>query len=244
MLSGLRHSRLYRALRTFGRSMGLNPMIARLLSGNRYEDRFDRELCAALRPGDCVWDVGANVGHYTTLFSLRVGSAGKVVAFEPSPLNSQTLTKATHHMTNVQCMTIALGNAAGRLGFLQDPTGDGQTSRCLAKEEGAATPTFAVIMRRGDDVVREDRSTAPNAIKIDVEGFELEVLEGLGDLLALPHLHTIGVEVHFAILEQRGSPGTPKAIEHLLATNNFKVSWVDHSHLIGKRCNRPPPPQT
>lgn len=64
------------AARRIGRSLGLNRRIAAWLNGSGYETRYERAFLAALAHGDCVWDVGANVGHYSRLFADRVGSSG------------------------------------------------------------------------------------------------------------------------------------------------------------------------
>ena len=53
--------------------------------GRGYEESFRAAMFSCIRPGDCVWDVGANVGLYSELFAAAVGSAGKVISFEPSP---------------------------------------------------------------------------------------------------------------------------------------------------------------
>ena len=42
-------------------------------------------MLACIRPGDCVWDVGANVGLYSEVFAAAAGPSGKVISFEPSP---------------------------------------------------------------------------------------------------------------------------------------------------------------
>ena len=75
----------------------------------------------------------------------------------------------------------------------------------------------------------------PNAIKIDVEGFELEVLQGMGPYLAEPTLRMIGVEVHFGILKERGIAYAPQRIEQLLVHNGYRVRWPDNSHLLAVR---------
>ena len=53
--------------------------------GRGYEESFRAAMFACIRPGDCVWDVGANIGLYSELFAAAVGPAGKVISFEPSP---------------------------------------------------------------------------------------------------------------------------------------------------------------
>ena len=53
--------------------------------GKGYEESVRTAMFACIRPGDCVWDVGANIGLYSELFAAAVGPAGKVISFEPSP---------------------------------------------------------------------------------------------------------------------------------------------------------------
>ncbi len=62
-------------LRNLGRALGLNRLLASLLAGE-YEDRFQTVMLGAIRPGDIVWDVGANVGLYSKKFSNNAGSSG------------------------------------------------------------------------------------------------------------------------------------------------------------------------
>lgn len=92
-----------------------------------------------------------------------------------------------------------------------------------------------VDIRTGQGLIQGGEAMVPNAIKIDVEGFELEVLQGLGTHLAAPALRAIGVEVHFGILQERGMADAPQRIEQLLARNGFRVQWPDNSHLLALR---------
>ncbi len=70
-------------LRTLARKSGLIRVVNRMRPARPYEYRFHQALVAAVREGDVVWDVGANVGPYTELFCQWTGPGGLVVAFEP-----------------------------------------------------------------------------------------------------------------------------------------------------------------
>ncbi len=72
-------------------------------------------------------------------------------------------------------------------------------------------------------------------IKVDVEGFEEEVLQGMGEMLTSPELRSVLVEVHFMKLELRGKATAPVRIEKLLRDKGFKTNWVDASHLFASR---------
>jgi hypothetical protein len=75
----------------------------------------------------------------------------------------------------------------------------------------------------------------PNVIKVDVEGFEEEVLTGLSETLKSSELRSVLVEVHFMKLENRGRMDAPTRIEKLLRDKSFKTRWVDASHLLATR---------
>jgi hypothetical protein len=87
-------------------------------------------------------------------------------------------------------------------------------------------------VRRGDALAAELGLPAPNVVKIDVEGYEWEVLQGLGNLLARPALRAVFVEVHFSILHERGLDGAPPQIVALLESAGFAIQWLDLSHLV------------
>jgi hypothetical protein len=75
----------------------------------------------------------------------------------------------------------------------------------------------------------------PTVVKIDVEGYECEVLAGLSRHLSDPKVRLIGVEVHFGILRERRLGDGPRQIENLLSRSGFAVRWTDASHLIAAR---------
>jgi len=76
-------SPLAAGVRTLTRHAGLNRLVSQLMRNRGYEERFGSELLKWVAAGDCVWDVGANVGFYTMRFAEKVGQ-GAVVAFEPA----------------------------------------------------------------------------------------------------------------------------------------------------------------
>lgn len=217
--------------RNLGRALGVNKHLAVWLNGAGYEARYDEAFSSDLRRGDKVWDVGANVGYYTRMFAEKVGSTGVVCAFEPSPVNYPRLLAATVGNPQVTHLQVGLGSENGRLSFQQGADDLGATSRVVDNANGG----IVVEIRTGANVIEAGDAPVPNAIKIDVEGFELEVLKGLGRYLEDRAVRVIGIEVHFSILKSRGMQHAPAEIERLLKSSGFSVEWPDSSHLLARR---------
>jgi FkbM family methyltransferase len=225
-------------LRALARRMGITACLVRAYrqwqSGaghSAYEARFDAALMRAIRPGDVVWDIGANIGLYTIRFSEAVGPHGLVLAFEPTPACFAELGRVTAAHENVVIVNRALGDRTGRslMSIANDPLA---ATHSLVTRAGPSTVNVEVI--RGDDLVSQG-SPPPNVVKIDVEGFEEEVLEGLRNVLASLYCRAVMCEVHFGILDQRGRRQAPIRICRLLSQYGYDVHWVDASHLSATR---------
>lgn len=218
-------------LRNVARKIGVNGVIQSIFKPRNYEERFHERLFSFIRSGDCVWDVGANVGHYCRKFSESAGAGGKVVAFEPSPINFKTLEANLADLANVVLCQFALSNVNGRFGFRQGDDALGATSRLDAIEAAKGS----VEIRRADALIDKGDLPIPHVIKIDVEGFEWEVLCGMSRLLPQQQLRVVAVEVHFGLLAARGMAQAPRDIEKLLRGAGFSYFWTDASHLIATR---------
>jgi len=219
-------------VRGFTRRLGLNNFLGKLLGVAGYEVLLQNEMRRAINEGDCVWDVGANIGWYTLQFAKWVGKGGHVIAFEPDAENAKVLHRAVYGLENVCVEVIALSNVGGYAKFLRGRDQLGATSM-IVRETGAESQT--VIIESGDTVLARNRTYFPNLVKIDVEGHELEVLEGMATTLKQANLRHLFIEVHFATLEMQGRHWVPLAIENLLVSNGFKLKWIDPSHLHAAR---------
>lgn len=221
------------ALRNAARRVGLTRIAGRLRPGDTYEKAFDDALLAVIQPGDTVWDVGANVGHYTRKFAEAAGRDGKVVAFEPFPSNVKRLRVGVDGLENVLVLPIALGANTGTMAMEGGSDLLGATSRLV---EGPASGAAAEVeIEMGDAVVTRQLAAAPTVLKIDTEGFELDVLRGIPDRLADPALRAVFIEVHFGLLANRGMAKAPQEIERILKAAGFATRWVDPSHIAGER---------
>lgn len=222
-------------LRNLGRALGLNRLLGSLLGRGDYEGRFQVAMLGVIRRGDVVWDVGANVGLYSKKFSDIAGSSGKVFAYEPSPANLLRLNEAVASLANVTVVPIALGEREGVVAFEQGIDPLGATSRIVDKAAGESERQVEIQLSSGDRLVSSGAVAMPNVIKIDTEGFELEVLLGLGQTLQEKSLRVLCIEMHFGLLQERGLSNAPLDIEKLLVSSGFSLAWPDASHIIATR---------
>lgn len=142
-----------------------------------------------LREGDFFADIGANVGSYTLLASGVVGAS--TIAFEPVPETFQHLVnnvRVNHLDTWVSCQNIGLGDMNGEIRF----TTDGDTVNHVATETDKGQQ-MAVPVRRLDDVLQ---GKTPILLKIDVEGYETNVLKGAEKTLQSSDLQAIIIELN------------------------------------------------
>ena len=144
-------------------------------------------LIERMRPR-VFWDVGANVGLYTLHFLSRVRD-GSVVAFEPDQRNVDLLTQTIlkNRLGAVKIMPQAVGDRCGEAKFfLDDITGATGTiiadQLFITNQYGQAPKTTTVKLTTLDDEFRS--KSWPDIIKIDVEGAELDAMEGGRRMLA------------------------------------------------------------
>jgi FkbM family methyltransferase len=148
-----------------------------------------------LKPGEVLYDVGANVGAYTLIAAVAVPGL-RVVSFEPSPANFAAL-----------CANLELNAVSGRVVAVPLALGDRPRSALL--ERNGAVPGTAprvvdgvrpeeamvVLVDRLDDIVPRFDLPTPDHLKLDVEGGELEVLAGGERLLAAGGVRSVMAEL-------------------------------------------------
>jgi FkbM family methyltransferase len=233
----LQHPRL----RSFARRSGLKQFVYKiyfsLTKPSRYEARFSDAVLAAIRPGDCVWDVGANVGVYTLKFAQHVGESGKVIAFEPFADTFQQLSVNTNSLIQVQCVRLALGADDEQIKV--QPISPANSSNSVWQKDDSSAGEL-ICIKPGAKLIR-DGYKPPNILKIDVEGFEEEVLWGLRESLRDKGCRAVFLEVHYNTLDQRGLLHAPSRLVSTRQDLGFKTRWVDRAHLQGTRDAALPP---
>jgi FkbM family methyltransferase len=171
-----------------GVRINLGGSFLRYLTGDA-EPEVQSALAELIEPGQTVYDVGANIGFFTILCSRLVGPQGKVYAFEPIPENVVTLRHniALNKLTNVVVIEQALSASTGTAEMFVSPWSafhslnvDGASKRENHGPDGGQIMVETVTL---DEFVQGDGVSAPDLIKLDVEGAELLVVEGMRETL-------------------------------------------------------------
>jgi FkbM family methyltransferase len=149
-----------------------------------------------LAKGGVFVDVGANVGAYTLVASEQ--QRARVLAFEPHPATFALLEENLRRngRKNVFATCTAVGNKVGVLSISDTP---GSSTTHVISDDSVAAIDVPVVRL---DVELERRDLHADAIKIDVEGFEYEVLHGMGEELC--HATVVFVEVN-GLSDQRAT---------------------------------------
>jgi FkbM family methyltransferase len=144
------------------------------------EDWFEEEIRfvrAWLRPGMRAVDVGAAFGVYTVALARAVGSAGRVWAFEPTPQTAEFLqfSLELNQLPQVKLERSAISNRAGRVRFNLGEYAETNSIAAAGTFSGQAAEVDAVSL---DQAAAQLGWAGIDFIKLDVEGHELEAIEG------------------------------------------------------------------
>jgi len=171
---------------------GIEPSI--FLTGT-YEPGTLHLFRKLLRRGDVVIDIGANIGLMSLYAAKLVGKGGEVMSFEPMTEEYAILLKNIHlnRFEHVHTYNIALGAKRERKWIYAHPEIN-RGSSSLVKNSGGIAVTEVEITTLDDFLFLHPKKNNIRLVKIDVEGWELEVLKGAKSLLASRHAPALCVE--------------------------------------------------
>jgi FkbM family methyltransferase len=188
----------------------------RILAENKYERSWRANACRRepwtvawleneTRPGDTVYDIGANVGVFSLIGATLLRDEGTVVAFEPAYSSYARLCDniALNELSStIVPVPLALSSTSGLRAFKyrsQDPgqsrhgfSADAWTPAASSGTKRYTQPMVSVTL---DDAVSLLRLPGPNLVKLDVDGAELHVLEGGRRTLTAERCRSVFVEI-------------------------------------------------
>ena len=150
-----------------------------------------------LKKNMICFDIGANIGYYSTLYSKLVGENGKVVSIEPSPLNFEYLKKNLEQqkMENFLIFNCACGEKSEDVDFQVDRRGNKCFILTDKTEKLDDCEIIRVPVRTIDEIVDEIKLEQIDFLKMDVEGYEWNALQGGWNTIH-KYKPTIQIEIH------------------------------------------------
>jgi len=171
-----------------------------------HEKASSAQLKKELDPGMNVLEVGANIGYYVKLVANEIGSCGRILAFEPSRINMNMLRKNIElssledivHLENA-----AVGETSGSAElFIMDKA---NTSSLIKRNDGALTQVNSEIV---PIVSIDEYLNASEFIfdwfRMDVEGYEFEIIRGMRESIKRSNPKGCFIEVHSSLFPELG----------------------------------------
>jgi FkbM family methyltransferase len=196
-----------------------------------YEPAISNIFRKLVKPGDVCFDIGANVGWFTTLFQKLTGSTGAVHAFEPIPKTFELLSKnAARNKTSDKIFlnNTALGDVETQIDLHIFPDlPDGHASISTFGHENFEI--FHCPMITLDSYLEEKRVENVNFVKIDIEGAELMMLKGAAKLFEqkMPPVF----EIEMALATSKGFGYVPNdLIEFMKSKADFDFYAIDETN--------------
>ena len=172
-----------------------------------------------VRPNWVIFDVGANIGYYSILFS-RLAPEGRVFAFEPTRTIDLLRQNLRHHrVSNVETVQVALGAASGRM------------EEDIYRIWGQAPERLKYDFSTLDDMVGRLRIERLDCIKIDVDSFDFDVLRGARGTLER-FRPWVAVELSHALEKRHQSVSA--ALEWLVGRGYRKALVTDYYNFISR----------
>jgi len=171
-----------------------------------------------LQEGDVVLDIGANIGYYALIESRLVGASGKVYAVEPVSTNIRFLVanKKRNRCDNIEVFRLAIGDKNGKSTiYVSDHSNLSSMVR---------NPRTNVIKEETVEVVTVDSflegRRSPKLIRMDVEGYEYNIIRGMKKTLKKPVY--LLIEVHGHLMPREKSIG----LLRMLRKNGFRAKFA------------------
>jgi len=208
-----------------GQTMWLDPVLDKgverqIYYTGTYEQGTLSIIKSILASGDTFVDIGANIGLMSIIASTAVGESGQVYSFEPNPETHNILKRniSINNLNNVILSSYAVGAQEGE-GLIYDLWDKNRGSATLVPQEGQSDGHKVLIK----PLIQLIPNWAEiDLIKIDVEGFEIEVLKGLKEVMISNNPPKLIVECSDRRANKEGLPSS-EIFTTIIQTGNYDV---------------------
>lgn len=161
-----------------------------------YEKEKMNAIYKFLKPGMTFIDVGANKGDFSLIAAKIVGDKGRVLSFEPEPNNFNWLKKSKelNKYKNINQFEMALANTNGNTQFYLSEKSGWHT--LIPSLPNRSVRTININKRTLDSIIEKSDQKIVNMMKIDVEGAELEVIQGARQTLVRNPNIILLIDIH------------------------------------------------
>jgi len=191
-------------------------------------------LCLDLA-GKTVYDIGGFEGILTMFFARAVGDNGRVITFEPNPVNFRKILENVklNHFTNVETSQTALGRKKGKVALVFHPSerARGSIRKSIKKQnlKKKGSETIHVQIDSLDNQIASKSLPKPDLVKIDVEGLEKDVLLGMKETIK-HHEPKLFVEIHGVGKEEKRKNAHEVVI--FLIEHGYSIYHVESNRIV------------
>lgn len=196
-----------------------------------------KDVLSFVNTGDTILDIGGNIGQTALMMAKKAGKTGRIVSFEPYPSTIKRFERnlsINEAIDNVRLVKFGLGSEETVVRMYQDcPTNSG-ANRVLGNDSQSDVGIEKITVKVLDDFLpSEENLERIDFVKIDVEGYEMNVLKGAKKTL-LKYKPKLFIEIDDANLKKQGSSAaelltflTDLSYEMTDLSNMRKISGVD-----------------
>ena len=210
------------------------PVMCMENEDDMYEQEYTDNFIKMIKSCKCFIDVGANFGYYSLLASQYMSKDSKIYAFEPVPIKFKSLKENSKSASEkfgieIECFNKAVSNEDKENITLYLPDNDKDCSGGLIKNRNHNEKTILVDTITLDNVFKD---MDIDLIKIDVEGAELQVLEGASNIIKTKR-PILMIEVH-KFENKAGKPmlDVYKFFKHLYDNNYDTIQYTNQWYLF------------
>lgn len=182
---------------------------------------------------DPFWDIGSNIGLYSIYYGLT--KSGRVLSFEPSVFNLKQLAKnisLNGLSEKIDLNPIPLSKSTGYSGFSVSSLVEGNAQNAFGVNYGFdgnnlhQEVNYRVLGMSGDEIIKNGYvDKIPKMIKLDVDGIEHLILEGMKKILLSKNCYSVFVEVNDDFQEQAIQ------VKKILTESGFELSEKTHAEM-------------